>query len=243
MLQVRSLLSGGKQMMSGAKLKYLWEHKYSGSLPWFLYVKLCLSPKHFLVPSQGPLIGCALICQLSGSIPGGTILDFVIVGNVPVKQKFKVPFGTHVLTLPSRQTDSIKAFRAQRWKLSWRCLERSTVDTLIILEPSQSVLCLWHRRCLGQYKDRVSHFISDFPTENCWLQLPLYCCTPVPVLYCGQRPNELIFFFLVHTLGGKPAHTLCVVLPSAQQPFLLIPSGAAFTASSNSVWVFTQCAK
>lgn len=121
--------------------------------------------------------------------------------NVPVKQKFKVPFGTRILTLLSRQFDSIKAFKFKGCP-AMRCLERPTVNMLITLGRASVYFAFDTVTMWGQHKYLCPISFLTFPQKAVDYNF-LSIVAPVPFLQCGQRPRKRI---LSH-FGGKTLHT------------------------------------
>lgn len=83
--------------------------------------------------------------------------------------------------------DSLTQSRPSDLKVDQR-YEVSERPTAITLGPGQCVFCFRHRHHVGTARVPVSHFISNFPTESCWLQLPLYCCArPIPAMWAETQ--------------------------------------------------------
>lgn len=111
--------------------------------------------------------------------------------NVPVEQKFKVPFGSRILTLLSRQFDSIKAFRFKGRPVV-RCLERPTAITLgrASVYFAFDTVTMW-----GQHKYLCPISFLTFPLKAVDYNF-LSIVAPVPFLQCGQRPRKTYSFTL-----------------------------------------------
>lgn len=104
---------------------------------------------------------------------------------------------------------------------AWRCLERPTVDMMITLGGPLCHFCYWHCHCVGTAQGSVYHFISDFPTENWRLQLPLYCCCrSIPAMWAETQKTYSLSLWredLAYTQDTcSSGHS--VLLSATQQP-------------------------
>lgn len=98
-----------------------------------------------------------------------------------MKQKYKVPVGYHILIRVSVEA-----------KIYLNLLERPILNKLIT--PGGQVPPPHQWEMAGQYLVCTLIFLnSNFPTESCHLQLPLYCCTsyssthPTPTMWAKAQ--------------------------------------------------------